>query len=62
MTNADYLRRLGDSDLTFLINVYFKDRKRCEFCAVGCDKNGRCNDPKADCEEGIFEFLGREYK
>lgn len=60
MTNAEYIRKMGNTDLTYLISRYFKDRKRCEFCAVGIDQSGKCNDPKADCDEGIFEFLGKE--
>lgn len=60
MTNADRIRKMGDTDLTDLIDTNFNSRSKCGYCEVGIDNKGRCNDPKADCRESIFNYLGKE--
>lgn len=60
MTNADRIRKMGDTDMTHFIVTNFKDIKKCKYCAVGIDNKNVCRDPEADCEEEIFNYLGKE--
>lgn len=60
MTNADAIRKMGDTELTYFICRNFGDAKKCKCCSVGVDSKNVCKDPKADCEESVFRWLGTE--
>lgn len=60
MTNADKIRRMGDTDMAYFIARNFGGIKRCSYCAIGLDAQRRCNDPDNDCVLGIFEYLGKK--
>ena len=60
MTNGDRIRRMGDSDLANYICNNLNPSKKCAMCTVGLDDKNRCRNPKMDCEEMIFNWLGEK--